>query len=92
MAAVDRSLFDRLSEDQCSVTIQWLKKEKQNYVLHKKADGSPYLSSVAVESIMFSDVLENLSLNNDREGPYVMQNFVKSEITNAYKEHDLNIV
>jgi hypothetical protein len=85
-------LFDRLSEDQCSVTIQWLKKEKQNYVLHKKADGSPYLSSVAVESIMFSDVLENLSLNNDREGPYVMQNFVKSEITNAYKERDLNIV
>ena len=41
---------------------------------------------------MFSDVIENLSLNNDREGPYVMQNFVKSEITNAYKERDLNIV
>ena len=85
-------LFDSLSEDQSSVIVQWLRREKQNYVLHTKADGSPYLSSVSVESIMFSDVLENLSLANDRSGPYVMQNFVKQEITNAYKERDLNIV
>jgi hypothetical protein len=85
-------LFDSLSEDKCSVTVQWLRREKQNYVLHTKSDGSPYLSSVSVESIMFSDVLENLSLVNDKSGPYVMQNFVKQEITNAYKDRDLNIV
>ena len=85
-------LFDSLSEDKCSVTVQWLRREKQNYVLHTKSDGSPYLSSVSVESIMFSDVLENLSLVNDKSGPYVMQNFVKQERINAYKDRDLNIV
>ena len=85
-------LYHSLSEDQCSITVQWLRKDKQNYVLHNNADGSPYLSAVSVQSIMFSDVMENLSLSNDRCGPYVMQAFVKQEIIKAYKDRDLNIV
>ena len=84
-------LFVSLSEDECSLTVHWLRKDKLNYVLHNKPDGTPYLSSVSVESIMFSDVLENLSLDSDRAGPYKMQNSVKSEITNAYRERDLNL-
>ena len=33
----------------------------QKHVLYLNRDGSPYLSSVPVDSIMFADVLENLS-------------------------------
>ena len=84
-------LFVSLIEDGSSVMVQWLRKEKQNYVLHNKADGTPYLSSVTLESVMFSDVVENMSVNNDREGPYKMQNCVKSEIMKAYTERDLNL-
>jgi len=51
-----------MSEDESSLTVQWLRKDKQNYVLHNKADGSRYLSAVSVESVMFADVLENLSV------------------------------
>ena len=81
-------LFVSLNEDECDVTVQWLRKEKNSYVLHYKTDGSPYLSSVAVEAVMFSDVLENASLTNDRNGPYRLQNCIKAEILNAYVERD----
>ena len=81
-------LFDELSEDGLSVTVQWLKKENQKYVLHLNRDGSPYLSLVPNESIMFADVLENLSPVDAREGPYKLSNFVKQEIVKAYEEQD----
>ena len=84
-------LYVELSDDGNYVTVQWVKKEKQNYILHLKNDGSPYLSSVPVQSIMFADVLENLCLEDSREGPYKMLNFVKSEIANAYIERDKNL-
>ena len=85
-------LMVSLSEDESSLTVQWLRKEKQNYVLHNKADGSRYLSAVSVESVMFADVLENLSGESERSGPYKLQNCVKSEIMNAYVERDQNLV
>ena len=84
-------LLVELCEDGLSVTVQWVKREKQNFVLHFHRDGSPYLSSVPVESIMFADVLENLSTNDCREGPYIMQNLVKTEIIKAYEERDQNL-
>ena len=84
-------LYVEISDDGNSVTVQWVKKEKQNFILHVKNDGSPYLSSVPVQSIMFADVLENLCPKDSREGPYKMQNFVKSEIVKAYVERDKNM-
>ena len=84
-------LFVELSDDGASVTVQWVKKEKQKFILHLNRDGSPYLSSVPVQSIMFADVLENLSPENIRDGPYKMQSFVKSEIDKAYEERDRNL-
>ena len=81
-------LFVELSEDGLSVTVQWVKRENQKHVLHLNRDGSPYLSSVPVDSIMFADVLENLSPEDNREGPYKMSNFVKQDIVKAYEEQD----
>ena len=82
-------LFVELSEDGLSVTVQWVKKENQKHVLHLNRDGSPYLSSVPVDSIMFADVIENLSPEDAREGLYKVSNFVKQEIDEAYEEHNI---
>ena len=84
-------LFVELSEDGLSATVQWVKKEQQKYVLHLNRDSSQYISSVPVKSIMFADVLENLSPEDDREGPYKLSNFVKQEIVRAYDEQDQNL-
>ena len=84
-------LFVELSDDGVDVTVQWIKKENQSYILHVNRDGSPYLSSVPVESIMFADVLENMSPTDNRKGPYRMQNFVKAEILKSYEEQDQNL-
>ena len=71
--------------------VQWLRKYKDQYVLHFNADGSPYVSSVPVESIMFMDVLENSSSENKRDGPYLLDKVVRQEVMNAYKERDEHI-
>ena len=81
-------LLESWNEDQRLVTVQWLKKDKQKFKLHINGDGSPYLSSLEVESIMFADVLQNLSESKSREGPYTLDSYIKQEIVNAYKERD----
>ena len=72
-------LFVELSEDGLSVTIQWLKKENQKYVLPINSSGGVY------------NVLENLSPEDAREGPYKMCNLVTQEIFKAYKEQDIKL-
>ena len=41
-----------------------------------------------VESIMFSNVLSNVSRSNDRKGPYVLSREAKKLIQDAYIERD----
>ena len=46
------------------VKVQWLKKDGPTYVPHIFG-GKPYISDVPEESIMFSNVLENISATLD---------------------------
>ena len=70
------------------VEVQWLKREKKKFFLHLGEDGSPYLSKLPLESIMFSDVVQNLSPSGERSGPYEMDSETIKEIRKAYAERD----
>ena len=70
-----------------SVKVQWMKKEKSNYVLDNR-NGQPYTSEVPEESIMFSNVLDNVSPTGDKNGPFTLSPYMKRQILNAYKEKD----
>ena len=72
-----------------SLTLHWLKKERRNmYYLLNLLDGSPSLSEVPVESVMFVDVLQNLSGLLDRSGPYSIDSDMKRQIMDEYKKKD----
>ena len=77
-----------VSEDKSTVSVQWVKKVKDKYILHENSDSSPYISSVPYESIMFTDVLRNISETGERNGPYVLDGTVRQEIMKAYKDRD----
>lgn len=78
----------RSKKEPSKICVQWLKKDKKFYVLESLNNGSPYISDVEVESIMFSNVLSNVSRSNDRKGPYVLSREAKKLIQDAYIERD----
>ena len=85
-------VFLSLSDDANVIELQWLKKEKsrQNqYVLHFNGK-EPYVSLVPVKSVMFSNVLENLSPSDGMEGPYRLSKTTKISIEKAYQDQDRN--
>ena len=43
------------------VSVHWLKKNRNLYESHNHSDGSPYISQVPMESLMFLDILVNNS-------------------------------
>ena len=70
------------------VEVQWLKREKKQFFLDLNEDGSPYVSTLDIESIMFSDVLFNTSSTDERSGPYGMDSETVNEVKQAYAERD----
>lgn len=74
------------------VEVQWLKRDKKKFFLDLSDVGSPYLSKLQIESIMFTDVLQNLSSSGERTGPYVMDPETLKEIKAAYAERDESLV
>ena len=81
-----------LKKDGEDLTVQWLKKSRNCYIPEVLNDGSAYTSVVSYESIMLTGVLVNMSPSLDWNGPYKMENHMKLQITEAYKERDLNLV
>ena len=83
-------LFIELLEENNSaqIKVEWLKKEKKIFVLDSKSDGSAYYSVLDVESVMFIDVLRNISYSSNRKGPYVLEIETKKQIVQAYLERD----
>ena len=84
-------LLIKVSEDKSSVSIQWAKKVKHEYLLHDYDDEKPYISSVPFESIIFTDGLQNMSQDGNRNGPYKLDDMMKKEIMSAYRDRDENI-
>ena len=78
-------------EDTMKIKVEWLKKSKTQFVLNSHENGSPYYSVVDCDSIMFCDVLINVSPNSDRAGPYTMDKDTRKQIMEAYEERDLNL-
>ena len=70
------------------VEVQWLTREKKKFLLDLNEDGSPYLSKLPLESIMFTDVLQNMSPAGERSGPYEIDPETVTEIKLAYAERD----
>ena len=70
------------------VKVQWLRKDKKFFVLDTTGDGSPYISVLELESVMFTDVLRNVSYRGDRIGPYLLDRETKKHICDAYTEQD----
>ena len=83
-------LFVELVKDGTStkVKVQWLRKDKKFFVLDTTGDGSPYISVLELESVMFTDVLRNVSYRGDRIGPYLLDRETKKNIFDAYTEQD----
>ena len=73
------------------VKVHWLKKERKLYKPHMRADGSPFISVVPFESIMFADILLNTSSILDVNGPYMMENDVLKQILEEYETRDESI-
>lgn len=68
--------------------VQWVKKVKKLYVLDTVADGSPYLSFLDIDSVMFTSVLRNVSFRSARTGPYLLDRETRTQIMKAYVERD----
>ena len=83
-------LFIELLEksDSAQIKVEWLRKEKKVFVLDSKSDGSAYYSVLDVESVMFIDVLRNISYTSNRKGPYVLEVETKKQIVQEYIERD----
>ena len=60
-----------------SLIVQWVKKVQSHYILDYLPNGSPYTSSLPMESVLFSDILQNQSSTLDRRGPYKLDPDVK---------------
>ena len=84
-------LFQGLSNDKDGnslIEVQWLYQNKKHFFLALNQDGSAYTSKLELESIMFSDVLSNISFAGERSGPYVMDVDTVREIKSAYEDRD----
>ena len=77
-----------ISCDNKNVEVQWLQKRKNQYVPQLNSDNSKYTSLLSVETVMFSNVLENVSEKGDRNGPYKLSAHMKRQIVSAYHERD----
>jgi hypothetical protein len=86
-------LFIELIEDRelVKIKVEWLKKEKKYYVLEKKSDGTPYYSVLDLNTVMYSNVLRNVSYSGHRKGPYELDVQTKKEIQKSYVERDTNL-
>ena len=84
-------LYLNKSTDGTKIHVQWLKKERKFYVPDNLKSGSPYVSEVSIESVMFSHVMSNVSYVGDRNGPYLLDRETKTMIMDAYVERDQNI-
>jgi hypothetical protein len=74
---------------QVRVETQWLKKEKNQFVPWIACDGKPYTSIVDCDSIMFHNILTNISPERERSGPYTWPDQeTKKEVMLAYVERD----
>ena len=49
------------------------------------------MSDVEIESVMFSQVLNNVSFRNDSHGPYFLDKETKKLIDDAYLERDMSL-
>ena len=76
-------------ESSVKIKVEWLKKDKKYYVLDSTPDGAPYYSTIGLESVMFSNVLRNISPKEERSGPYILDKETKKSIDKAYNELDL---
>ena len=74
--------------DNTEVEVQWLERERRHFSLALNQDGTPYMSRLEIETIMFSDVLTNISPTGERSGPYVLDADTIKEIKSAYAERD----
>ena len=71
------------------VETQWLKKDKNQYIPCLASDGKPYTSIVDSDSILFHNVLTNISPQGDRVGPYVWPDKdFRKDVMSAYLERD----
>ena len=80
-------LFKELKEEDTGVQIkvQWLKKQKNVFVL----DVDVPHSVLDINSVMFCDVLKNISESGNKKGPYVLEAETKKNIMDAYVERDI---
>ena len=74
--------------DKGSVEVQWLKQCRTMFTPQFNKDGSPYVSIVPKESLMFSNILENTSKDLGRDGPYKLSADMRRQINQAYIERD----
>lgn len=84
-------LFLGMSEDEEGVSlveVQWLRRERKQFFLDLNEDGSQFLSKLELETIMFTNVTNNLSPTGERSGPYEMDTDTIKEIKQAYSERD----
>ena len=79
-------LVEMVGEKQ--VKVQWLKKERKVYSLEYHRSGLPYTSVLDHSTMMFSDVLINMSGDCNRSGPYKIDEDVRVAIMEAYSERD----
>ena len=70
------------------VEVQWLRRERKQFFLDLNEDGSQFLSKLELETIMFTNVTNNLSPTGERSGPYEMDTDTIKEIKQAYSERD----
>ena len=83
--------IDKCDDTSGRIKVQWLKKERKLYKPDILKDGSPYVSDVEIESVMFSHVLNNVSFRNDSHGPYFLDKETKKLIDDAYLERDMSL-
>lgn len=76
-----------MEHDSVYVKTQWLKRERNLFVPWLLSDGSPYISQVECECIMFHNVLVNTS--ESERGPFSWpSNDIRRDVMSAYLERD----
>ena len=75
--------MEECGSDTVLIKVEWLRKEKKEFVLNSP----PQFSVLDIDSIMFCDILRNISDGN-RGGPYSLDVESKRQIMTAYKERD----
>ena len=76
------------NRDSVQIKVEWLIKKEKYFVLDSKPDGSVYYSLLDIETVMFVDVLRNISYSSNRKGPYILDPETKKQIFKEYTERD----